>query len=293
MDRIEEFSLDSWECRGINSEIQSRAINALEKGKIVYFPKLSFAMSDIEQKFLSPSFVDAKTKNISFDVRNNSIKGAECNNADEILLVNMMYRYAVQSQKLIKLLLPQYTDALKIARTSFRPVEILGRPTSYRKDDTRLHIDAFPSSPNQGRRILRIFCNVNPDGKDRVWRMGEPFASVAQRFAPKISKQIPGIAKLMQLLKITKGYRTPYDHLMLHMHDTMKANLEYQKNVSQAELRFPPGSTWIVYTDCVSHAAMTGQHLFEQTFHLPVSAMQNPEFSPINILEKICKRRLS
>jgi hypothetical protein len=291
MERIENFSMNDWQGT-FDHETQMRAIAALESGKILYFPQLPFEISNLEQKFLSPSCVDTKTKNISYDSRRDHIKGAVCDEGDRAAIKNMMRRYKNFTQGLINKLLPHYNVSLASARTSFRPVEILGRPTSYRKDDTRLHVDAFPSSPNQGRRILRIFCNINPQGKDRVWRMGEPFAAVAQRFVPKLPKQIPGTARFMQLLKITKGYRTPYDHLMLHMHDNMKADLGYQANAVQAELRFPPGSTWIVYTDCVSHAAMTGQHLLEQTFHLPVSAMQQPALAPISILEKICSRKL-
>jgi len=37
-----------------------------------------------------------------------------------------------------------------------------------------LHIDAFPSRPMHGRRILRFFANVAPDAP-RHWRVGEPF----------------------------------------------------------------------------------------------------------------------
>ena len=33
----------------------------------------------------------------------------------------------------------------------------------------------------------------------------------------------------------------------------------------------PAGSTWLTFTDQVSHAAMAGQYQFEQTFLLPVS----------------------
>ena len=40
-----------------------------------------------------------------------------------------------------------------------------GAPVSWRKDDSRLHVDAFPSRPNRGERILRVFCNVNPDAR--------------------------------------------------------------------------------------------------------------------------------
>jgi len=42
----------------------------------------------------------------------------------------------------------------------------------------------------------------------------------------------------------------------------------------------------------VSHAAMAGQYQLEQTFLLPVSAMQQPERSPLRILERIKKRAL-
>ena len=78
--------------------------------------------------------------------------------------------------------LPAYRDRLEIGRTSFRPVEIAGRASSWRKDDTRLHIDSFPATPVHGKRILRVFTNVNPHGRPRTWRLGEDFESVAQRF---------------------------------------------------------------------------------------------------------------
>jgi hypothetical protein len=102
-----------------------------------------------------------------------------------------------------------------------------------------------------------------------------------------------GSGKLMQLLGITKGLRTPYDHYMLHMHDNMKGDLAYQHGARQTELRFPPGSTWIVFTDQVSHAAMSGQHMLEQTFYLPVEAMQDPRLSPLRILERKLQKELT
>jgi hypothetical protein len=179
-----------------------------------------------------------------------------------------------------------------VARTSLRTVQISGRSISVRKDDKRLHIDAFPSNPNQGKRILRVFCNINPEGEERVWRVGEAFEKVAQTFLPKIAAPFPGAAKILQGLKITKSYRTLYDHYMLQIHDRMKLDEDYQASVPYTEIRFPAFSTWIVQTDHVSHAAMSGQHLLEQTFYLPVNAMNNPELSPLKILEKFTARQL-
>ena len=43
----------------------------------------------------------------------------------------------------------------------------------------------------------------------------------------------------MNLLHITKTPRSEYDHLMLNLHDAMKADLDYQKTIAAAgECRF-------------------------------------------------------
>jgi hypothetical protein len=49
----------------------------------------------------------------------------------------------------------------------------------------------------------------------------------------------------------------------------------------------------MVFTDVVSHAAMSGQYAFEQTFHLPVSVMRNPSRAPLRVLENLRRRELA
>lgn len=288
---IETFESSQWNEQFTDLN-QQRAINKLEGGHILYFPTLAFSLSDEEKAFLTPEVADAKSKNIGYHPEHNKIWGVK-NLGDEQRqkLKHMLRRYAAHCQTLVANLFPHYQSELMIGRTSFRPLQVSNRKSSYRKDDKRLHVDAFPSSPNQGKRILRVFCNINPDA-DRVWRIGETFENVAQRFAPAIPKPFPGSAAVLRLLKITKSKRTPYDHYMLHMHDRMKEDEHYQQTVSQQEVRFPPATTWIVQTDHVSHAAMQGQHLLEQTFYLPVEAMQNPNLSPLRVLEKILNQKL-
>ena len=80
---------------------------------------------------------------------------------------------------------------------------------------------------------------------------------------------------------------------MLGIHDRMKADATYQLEVPQVELTIPPGTTWACYTDSVSHAAMSGQFAFEQTFYLPVSAMKDPERAPLRVLERLVGRPLA
>jgi hypothetical protein len=153
-------------------------------------------------------------------------------------------------------------------------------------------VDAFPSTPTAGKRILRVFTNVNPNGRGRDWRLGESFEGVARSFVGRARGYSAVSALLLNAVGATKSYRTAYDHLMLNMHDMMKADETYQRDAKQNGFSFPPGSTWIVYTDQVSHAAMAGQHLFEQTFYLPVSAMADPSKGPLRILERVTGRPL-
>ena len=187
---------------------------------------------------------------------------------------------------------PEYAGDVSRGRTSFRPVEIAGRPSSWRKDDTRLHIDAFPATPSQGRRILRVFANVNPYERPRSWRIGDSFADVARRFAPALRMPFPGTGTMLSVLRITKTPRSPYDAMMLQLHDRMKADEQFQRACAQRSVDFPAGSTWMAFTDQVSHAAMAGQYQLEQTFLLPVAAMLEPDISPLRILERLKGRRL-
>lgn len=267
---------------------QQQAIKNLEDGDILFFPQLAFSLQPEEQQFLSTEFADPDAKNISYHAERKKLWGV-CHLSDgqHSQLKAMLDRFSRSAFNLIQEILPRYSQQVTVARTSFRPIQISDRKTSYRKDDKRLHVDAFPSAPNQGKRILRVFCNINPNGEDRVWRTGEPFEKVAHRFIPDISKPIPGSAALLRMLRITKSYRTAYDHYMLKMHNIMKADEDYQKNCAQADVNFPPGSAWIVQTDHVSHAAMQGQYMLEQTFYLPVKAMKDESKSPLRVLEKM------
>jgi hypothetical protein len=275
-----------------HTNMADSAVTALEDGKVLFFPRLAFALSSEEQRFLSPKIADPAAKNVSFDPATAMLKHAAGSPNDLAAIERMMRRYSGHALTLARTLLPDYAGALELGRTSFRPVEISARALSPRKDDTRLHVDAFPSTPTGGKRILRLFTNVNPSGKGRHWRLGAPFEDVAKSFANRISRHSAAFATLLSTVGATKSYRTAYDHTMLKMHDLMKADDVYQQEAVQTDFSFPPGSTWMVYTDKMSHAATGGQHVFEQTFYLPVHAMTDPSKSPLRILERLAGRSL-
>lgn len=234
-----------------------------------------------------------KTKNISYHFLQDVLRGSYDPALVQLSLKKILRRFSESSRALIASYFPNYIDKIQIGRTSLRPIEIAGRRApSYRKDDTRLHVDAFPANPNQGRRILRVFYNYNPQGQARIWRVGEPFEKVAGQFISKMKKPFIGHGWLLNMLGITQGPRTLYDHYMLSLHDNMKFDMNYQNQAASEIIELPALSTWVVYTDCVSHAALRGQHALEQTFYLPVSAMHNPELSPLRVLEKMIKKKL-
>ena len=274
------------------AEVQADLLTALETGAVGCFAQLSFPVSNAETGLFSAS-IAGSMKNVSYDASNAQLGGTAAQGPERRTLSEMLARFSDQAAVLIDRLLPAYRGRVTRGRTSFRPVEIAGRQTSWRKDDTRLHVDAFPATPVHGRRILRVFTNVNPGGRPRTWRVGEPFDTIANRFAPALRVPPPGMAHALRWLHVTKSVRTPYDALMLQLHDRMKSDDAYQAACTQTTVDFPAGSTWLAFTDQVSHAAMAGQYQLEQTFLVPVDAMREPERSPLRILERIKKRRLA
>lgn len=291
MTAIVNIPVESWD-QQCSTSVQEDAVRTLEEGGVLIFPQLSFAIEDGESQFVSPTIL-GKSKNVSFDISTGQLRGSSVSEAERRLLQAMLQRFAIYSNDLLCNLLPHYKANLIQSRTSFRPAEVAGRKSSWRKDDTRLHVDSFPSTPVQDKRILRVFSNVNPNGQCRHWRLGESFESIAKRYLPSIPSPVWGSSQLLQLCGITRGRRSVYDHIMLQMHDRMKADLDYQKNGEQVNYEFPPGSTWMTFTDQVPHAVMKGQHLLEQTFYLPVSSMQHPSKSPLHILERLSGRKLT
>jgi hypothetical protein len=290
MEILEALDITSWQ-GPFSSENVAKAADSLESGKLLHAPGLPFELSDGERRFLSPECLDGKSKNVSFRPESGVMKGTGCQGSERDALLGMLRRYYTQASALLRALCPAYSNDLRPGFTSFRPAEIAGRAASWRQDDTRLHVDAFPSRPMRGLRILRVFTNVNPRAP-RIWRVGESFEQVAVNFLPGIKPLRPGLASLLGWLRITKGRRTEYDHYMLGIHDQMKEDESYQSRVAQTELAIAPGTTWACYTDSVSHAAMSGQFAFEQTFYLPVSTMKNPERSPLRVLERLVGRKL-
>jgi len=292
MDRqILEIDHIHWGGLGPDQDEHRPWIAALEAGKVLYFPKLTFVLTQDEQRFFNTQIRDPKSRNISLD-EHGRLQGARGEAGVQSGLAAMIARFRTQAHTLIASLAPRYTNALRLAPTSYRPMQVETRTQSWRADDRRLHVDAFPSRPNHGERILRVFANVNPEGVPRIWRVGEPFDAVARRFLPRAKRYWRWQAHALYALHVTKSLRSEYDHLMLQLHDGMKADMTYQRNAPQVTMPFPAGSAWICFSDQTSHAVMSGQYMLEQTFHLPVAQQYDRQASPLAMLTRLTGRVL-
>ncbi len=270
----------------------NRAAAVLEAGGVVVLPRRPFPLSAAEVPMLDPGIGGARVKNISLDPATGEVSGSVLSEAGLRTLAGMIGRFAQTADELLAELTPHYAPALQRRRTSFRPGAIAGRALSRRKDDRRLHVDAFPANPVQGRRILRVFANVNPAGEPRMWNVGEdPFETMAQFFRSHLTARARA-AGLKAALGVTKGRQAPYDQIMLQLHDAAKLDNGYQSSAPYRRLNLPAGSMWVVYTDSVMHAALSGQHAFEQTYLMPVEAMQDEANSPLRVLERLTGRAL-
>jgi hypothetical protein len=290
---IETVPLTDWPKPGdapYEAGVKARALAALENGAVLFFPALAFTLAESEKEFLDARVADGKAKNISLDHNSGKMQASSLTGEKAELLAAMIERFGANAASLIDSLLP-YRNVER-ARTSFRPVEVKGRSYSKISDDRLLHVDAFPSRPMQGRRILRFFANVAPQGARR-WQTGVPFEAFAAHFLPRVKPHLPGKSWAYEKLGVTRGRRSRYDELMLSLHDAAKRDADFQNNSPHDDVLFPPGSCWLAFTDQVLHAALGGEFALEQTFHLDIDQMAEPARAPIRVLERLGGRPLA
>jgi hypothetical protein len=266
----------------------------LERGEILFFGAPPFEFLREDREFLVSQKWDQLRlhKNVSYRPGEDKLRGASGDAASIARLHSILRSYSARVIGFMSKFLAPYCDQWTIDFASFRPFEEQGR-------DLPLHVDAFPSRPTQGGRILRVFTNLNPD-KARVWQALSGFEALAREYAETAGlRQAADVSFLSRTVQSWGGKlglrgmgRTPYDTFMLRFHDYLKENENFQSSESKMQLEFPPNSTWLVYTDGVAHAAMSGQYAVEQTFLIPRAALVAPEQAPYRILERIVGRAL-
>lgn len=280
----------------------------LEGGGILFFDSPPFNLPDADREFLLSQKQSGFKghKNISYRPKTDVLRGdAGETPEDSKRLQEVMRNFSSQVIDFASKFLAPYAKDWIIDFASFRSVEEQNRDLSLHKRNDLLHVDAFPSRPTHGGRILRIFTNINPS-RPRVWETTEGFETLAKsfaddaglkKFAEGAASPLNGIMKTLAPVLKTVGVkgadRSAYDKFMLRFHDYLKENNDYQQKWAKTRIEFPPGSCWLVYTDTVPHAVMSGQYAMEQTFIIPLKSMVAPQRAPIRVLEGLCGKKLA
>lgn len=260
----------------------------LERDGVLILETEPFRLPDADFELIDRQASDGRSKNWSFNPHTGDLDGVVGGDGVSGLKA-IMSRYVKWSQQLIGDFFPGYVDNIELGRTSLRTRSVQEEPPlSRRKDDRSLHLDAFTSQPVAGRRILRVFSNIDPTGAGREWAIADGgFQDFAERFRHRTRRLLPGEARILESLSLTKCRRTDYDQIMLGMHDAAKRDRSYQATAPRRFVSFPGGSTWLAFTDQTPHAAVSGQCALEQTFYVPVEQLADPGASPLRILERL------
>ena len=280
----------------------------LESGGILYFPETPVKIPEADLTFLLAQQQTSSSlhKNIAYKPGRDKLSGIDEKSAgmDEVARMHqVMRRYSQSVESFLAGFLAPYQRRWRLDYASFRPLEEKGRDLPVRRRNDLLHTDAFPTRPTRGWRILRFFHNIHPD-RTRDWVVGEPFGRVVGTFAPfklpiprpdspaaRAGKQLALATGLTSL--VPRWKRGPYDDFMMRLHNAMKEDAAFQAGCKREEVRFAPGSSWMVYTETVPHAVLTGQFALEQTFLIDPAAMVTRESAPIAILEKMAGSKLT
>ena len=295
---VEDYKLPIGWAQPDGQEERARAYcEMLESGQLLFFRELPYLLPASDRQFLlSQEWAELRLhKNISYRPGEDVMKGVGGDAEITERVHKIMRSYSRAVIDFVGNFLSPYAGKWTLDYASFRPFEEERRGLPLHKRNDLLHVDAFPSRPTHGGRILRVFTNLNPS-QPRVWNVTGPFETLARQHAEEaglrqIAEDDSFVSRTVQSWGAKLGFagfgRSPYDMFMLRFHDYLKENAEFQKVAPKVQMEFPPLSTWMVFTDGVAHAAMSGQFAIEQTLLIPPEALVSPEQAPYKILEAI------
>jgi 3-deoxy-D-manno-oct-2-ulosonic acid (Kdo) hydroxylase len=279
----------------------------LEAGDILLFPKTPLLISDDDLAFLRNRQQQAikLQRNVFYKPEENQLASIDTQSlspAAAVRLRAILRGYSQMATEFLRSFLAPYQVRWRLGCASFRPIEEQGRELPLHRRNDLLHTDFLPERPTHGARILRFFTNIHPT-RTRDWITSDSFGSIVGTFAPKqIALPVPRslASQALITLAVSLGLgqvlpsvkRSPYDAFMLRFNHFLKENSIYQASCPKLYTRFPAGSSWLVYSDTVPHAVLSGQFALEQTFLIDPDAQLDPASAPVAILERMTGARL-
>ncbi len=267
----------------------------LEQGELIVFPECPFALpGNDDREFLIQQRLRSRThKNITYDPSRNRVKGfIRVSPEQEQRLTTVLASFSHTVTDWMLGALPRYRGGCHRDRASFRPEEEATRRLRHSARNDLLHIDSFPNRPSQGRRILRLWTNLHTS-EPRVWVTSDLLAQVLERYGPRLglatwarTTWLNNLGQgLLGLLYPGRVRRSPYDAFMLRLHDALKRSDDFQERSPKRLWVFPPGSTWLLFTDARTHAELRGRFALEHSFFIDPGVLVRPECSPATFLK--------
>jgi hypothetical protein len=272
----------------------------LERGEVIHYPVCPFPLpqGDDRHFLLQQRLASRAHKNISFDPHTGKAGGfARTSDPQAERLRQLFADFSEAITTWLAQTLPGYAAGWRLDQVSFRPEEEATRKLRLKARNDLLHVDAFPSRPTNGWRILRVFANVNLM-EPRIWVTSDPFGKLLERFGHEVGLPTgTGLDMLSELrdrvVRLWRPGRAPrsaYDAFMLRFHDYLKANDDFQERGPKRYWTFAPGSAWMCITDTASHAALRGRYALEHSYFLNPATLALPDESPAALLEHACGR---
>jgi hypothetical protein len=270
----------------------------LERGEVIHFTACPFALPQgDDRQFLFEQTLGGRVhKNIAYDPATGKASGfARHSAAQAERLRGLLAEFAAAATAWLSGQVPGYAARWEPDRVSYRPAEEATRVLRLKARNDLLHVDAFPSRPTHGWRILRVFANVNLTDP-RVWVTSEPFGKLLERFGARVGLPVSVVPTLgdrlrdglLRLFKPNRRPRTVYDSFMLKFHDFLKANDVFQEHGPKKFWSFAPGSAWLAMTDTCSHAVLRGRFALEHSYFIDPESLALPGESPAALLQKTC-----
>lgn len=269
----------------------SPAERRLEQGELLFYPQAPFPLpqGDDLTFLLAQEPGGLGHKHISFNPRTGELIGyVRHTDQQEERFRNLLAGFSTHVQAWLATLLPQYREGIEPDRASFRPEEEATRRLRPHARNDLLHVDAFPGRPARGRRILRVFANVNPS-EPRIWATSEPLPRLLERFGDRLKHSRAGWfhqlgASVFGLFQPEAERSSASDVFMLRLHDFLKSNLEFQQRGPRRLWRFPPGSAWMAMTDGCTHADLRGRFALEHSFFVAPEVLLCPQLAPAQLV---------
>ena len=276
--------------------------DALERGEIIRFPRNPIALPSATDLVLLRDELPKQlnTKNVSYHPESDQVHGVPRTGELHDVAYRFLKGHSAAVEAFLKQTIPHLTQDWTVGTSSFRPIQEKGRALKPHASNELIHVDAGAYGATNGDRILRFFVNVSTH-EDRVWATKGTFSQVHAKYA-----EAAGIAGPHSLDKGALGHlrtallrglasagvkeamvadSSPYDRLMRRFHNFMKDTPEFQAHdADYHEIRFPPGSAWMVLTDTATHASVSGQHALVNTFIVRLAHCRLRDIAPLNIL---------